>query len=468
MVNGVVTGSNSPTFSSSTLANGDIVKVKLTSSNGCAVPPSVTSNAIVMTVNPILVPEATISIAPSGPVCAGSPVTLTVSSVNPGTGPVYQWLVNNVPTGGSTSSITLSNLSDGDTINVRMVSDALCAAPVTVLSNTLEADIIPYLLPDVTINMSPSVAVCDGDTISFHAIPLNGGPAPVYNWLLNGNTVSGVSGTDYAATFNDGDTIQVILTSNYQCLNDPTDSSNIKVVQVIPNVTPSVTIAVDPLGAVCPGDLLTFTATAVNAGGAGTYEWTVNGVVAGTNNPVFSSSTLSDGDIIRVKLTSSIACVTAASAFSNTITVQISPTIIPDANISVLPVTSVCKGDTLKFTSAFTGGGGAPSFEWRVNGISTGVTTSSFISTQLNNGDVVDLVLISSAFCASPSSDTSNQIIALIDPLLTPVATINANPPGVFCDGKEITYSASGIFGGTAPSYQWMLNGQPVGTNNIH
>ena len=466
MVNGVVTGSNSPTFSSSALANGDIVKVKLTSSNGCAVPPSVTSNAIVMTVNPILVPEATISIAPSGPVCTGSPVTLTVASVNPGTGPVYQWLVNNVPTGGSTSSITLSNLSDGDTINVRMVSDALCAAPVTVLSNTLEADIIPYLLPDVTINMSPSVAVCDGDTISFHAIPLNGGPAPVYNWLLNGNTVSGVSGTDYAATFNDGDTIQVILTSNYQCLNDPTDSSNIKVVQVIPNVTPSVTIAVDPMGAVCPGDLLTFTATAVNAGGAGTYEWTVNGVVAGTNNPVFSSSTLSDGDIIRVKLTSSIACVTAASAFSNTITVQISPTIIPDANISVLPVTSVCKGDTLKFTSAFTGGGGAPSFEWRVNGISTGVTTSSFISTQLNNGDVVDLVLISSAFCASPSSDTSNQIIALIDPLLTPVATIIANPPGVFCDGKEITYSASGIFGGIAPSYQWMLNGQPVGTNN--
>ncbi|MBK9045907.1 MAG: gliding motility-associated C-terminal domain-containing protein [Bacteroidetes bacterium] len=465
LVNGVVTGNNAAVFTSSNLADNDIVRVRLTSSNGCAVPATVNSNAIVMQVDPILVPDANITVLPAGPVCDGTSLTFNATTVNPGNAPVYQWLVNGVPTGASASSISLSTLSDGDTVNVRLVSNALCASPTVAISNTIEVEMLPYLDPAITISMQPASPVCDGDTIVFSANGINGGTNPVYTWFLNGNVVSGNNSDTYAAQFADGDLLQAVLTSNYQCRNFNTDTSNTLTAQVIPNVTPTVSISVNPQGAVCPGDLLTFTANTTNEGGAPVYEWTLNGNPIGSNNAVYVSSSLVNGDQIRLKLTSSIVCVTATSAFSNIITVQVSQNITPDVTISVVPNGFVCDGDTLSFAATYTGAGTSPVFDWRVNGVSSAITPV-FTTTQLNNGDQIDLIIGSSAFCALPVTDTSNVIIVQIDPLLTPVVSITANPPGVFCDGTEITYSASGILGGLNPSYQWLLNNVSVGSNS--
>jgi hypothetical protein len=120
----------------------------------------------------------------------------------------------------------------------------------------------------------------------------------------------------------------------------------------------------------------------------------------------------------------------------------------------------------LSFTATFTGGGLTPSLNWRVNGVTTGLTGNTFSSTTLQNGDNVDVVMTSSAFCALPVRDTSNQIPAIVNPLLTPTVFISANPSGQFCDGAEITYSASTTNGGLFPSFQWLLNGNGVGVNS--
>ncbi|MBK7391053.1 MAG: hypothetical protein IPI23_18885 [Bacteroidetes bacterium] len=58
-------------------------------------------------------------------------------------------------------------MTDGDTINIRLVSNALCAAPTVVVSNTIEVEMLPYLNPAVSISMQPASPVCDGDTIVF-------------------------------------------------------------------------------------------------------------------------------------------------------------------------------------------------------------------------------------------------------------------------------------------------------------
>jgi gliding motility-associated-like protein len=76
------------------------------------------------------------------------------------------------------------------------------------------------------------------------------------------------------------------------------------------------------------------------------------------------------------------------------------------------------------------------------------------------------VILTSSAICAAPVSDTSNSIIAVINPMLQPSVLITANPPGVFCDGTTITYSAVGLNGGLLPDYQWLINGTATGSNN--
>lgn len=53
-----------------------------------------------------------------------------------------------------------------------------------------------------------------------------------------------------------------------------------------------------------------------------------------------------------------------------------------------------------------------------------------------------------------------------LNPLLVPTVIIVANPSGQFCDGTEITYSATYNNAGLTPGFQWLLNGMPVGSNN--
>lgn len=463
-VNGIATGITGPVFSSATLNNGDDVGVQMTSSVVCPSPATVTSNTIVMNVNPLVNPLVSFTGSPAWPVCAGTAVTFTATSVNGGTNPVYQWQINGIPSG-NTTTLLAPALNDGDIITLSMGSNAVCPAYPTAYADTVIADVIPYLIPQVAIYASPSGPVCAGDSISFSAAFLNGGPVPVYQWYLN-SIPAGTNSPFYSGVFNDNDTIRAIVTSSYQCLTLTDDTSNTLITQVNPNLVPSVAITVTPVGPVCPGDLITFISTVVNGGSNPSYQWYVNGLPTGTNVPAYSSTNFTNGDLVSVEMTSSEMCLVSPSDVSNIIAAQVNVNIIPSVTISNSPSGPVCDGDTITFSSVYTGGGPSPAFEWRVNGVLTGITTPVFISNQLNNNDVIDIILTSNATCALPLTDTSNNIIAIVNPLLTPVSIISADPPGIFCDGDLITYDAENLFGGLTPGFQWILNGTVVGTNN--
>ncbi len=461
-VNGQPAGTGANVFSSSVFNDGDIVTLQMASSAICAAPTSVNSNQIVLDILPLLTPAASISVTPSFPVCEGEEVTFNAVLANEGSSPNIQWQVNGVTVAGGSTSFVTSTLNDGDWVRVRLTSNATCVQPPVIFSDTIDVEILPNRIPVISIAASPSGPVCDGDSIQFSASFLAGGNTPSFEWFVNGITAG--AGTNlFSFIPNHQDTVSAVLLSSYQCAVPLTDTSNIIIVNVLPNLTPSISINVSPTGPVCPGDLLTFTASPVNGGITPSYQWFVNGVATGGSSAVFSSAILSDGDFVRVRLTSSESCVTASVANSNTIPVQISPNIQPDISITVAPSGSVCDGDTLTFTSAWTGAGISPAFVWRVNGISTGIITSDFVSNQLANGDIIDVVLTSSAFCALPVTDTSNTITAIIDPLLAPAALISANPPGTFCDGQVITYNSSVSFGGLNPTFEWLLNGASLG-----
>jgi hypothetical protein len=66
-------------------------------------------------------------------------------------------------------------------------------------------------------------------------------------------------------------------------------------------IGPSVTIASSASGAVCAGTSVTFTATTSNFSGTPTYQWTKNGIgIPSANSSTYSSTTLSNNDVIKV------------------------------------------------------------------------------------------------------------------------------------------------------------------------
>src|SRR6185437_16977427 len=73
--------------------------------------------------------------APTG----STPVTFSIaSSANVGSGPTYQWKLNGANSAGATSSsYTANSLANGSQISLALTSNATCASPVTVNSNTI-------------------------------------------------------------------------------------------------------------------------------------------------------------------------------------------------------------------------------------------------------------------------------------------------------------------------------------------
>jgi len=91
------------------------------------------------------------------------------------------------------------------------------------------------------------------------------------------------------------------------------------------NMNVSVNISATPAGVVCAGTNIVFTANTVNGGSAPLYLWRVNGIDIGSNSNTFSSSTLSNGDVVSCEVLSNELCVNGNLAFSNTIIAFITP-----------------------------------------------------------------------------------------------------------------------------------------------
>src|SRR5206468_1759326 len=102
----------------------------------------------------------------------------------------------------------------------------------TASSNTITMTVNPLLTPTVSITANPGSTICSGTSVTFTAIPLNGGTTPAYQWKKNGTNVGFNSSSYTDAALANGDTIQCILTSNATCASPTTANSAIATVTV--------------------------------------------------------------------------------------------------------------------------------------------------------------------------------------------------------------------------------------------
>jgi uncharacterized protein (TIGR02145 family) len=134
-VNGSNAGTNNPVFSF-VPANSDVVNCILTSSDTtCTTNNPDTSAAIRMTVNPTLPVSVSVT-ASSNPFCTGNPVSFTVSGINGGLLPAYQWKLNGQNAGVNTATFACSPLA-GDTIWCVMTSTLNCVSINPAISNKI-------------------------------------------------------------------------------------------------------------------------------------------------------------------------------------------------------------------------------------------------------------------------------------------------------------------------------------------
>ncbi len=422
-----------------------------------------TDNGVNLVINTDVLPSVSIT-STGASICAGASVTFTATPTNGGSAPTYQWQVNGTDVVGATATtFTTTTLITGDVVSVTMISNALCASPSTVVSNTIIMTVTAILPASVSITSTGAI-ICVGDPVIFTATPTNGGSTPTYQWQINGTNVGGATlSTFTSSTLVNGDVITVIMTSSLPCVSGSPATSNTITITVAAVVPASVSIAASPGIVVCVGDMVTFTATPTNGGAAPTYQWQLNGTnIGGATSSTFSSSTLVTGDVITVIMTSSLSCATGSPATSNTLTMTVSPTVAASVSIVGSPLT-ICIGDPVTFAATPTNGGTIPVYQWQVNGTNAGTNSPSFTTTGLANGDVITVIMTSSFACATGSPATSNTVSVVVNSCTPPVANFTANQT-IFC-ATPACVNFTDLSTNTPTSWSWSFPGGSPATS---
>ncbi|CAN5613741.1 hypothetical protein BH10BAC3_BH10BAC3_14220 [soil metagenome] len=464
-VNGLNIGTNSSTYTSSSLANGDIVSLDLTSNATCAAPTTVSSNSISLIVHPNL-PVSVVITPSTNNICSGSAVTFTATPTNGGTAPVYQWKVNGINAGTNSATYTTSTLANNDVVTVELTSDVTpCATGNPATSNTVNMLVNPDLPVSVSIAAS-AASICPGNSVTFTATPINPGTTPSYQWKVNGINAGTNSSVFTTAALANSDAVSVVLTSDATpCATGNPATSNSIVIIVNPVLPVSVSVAASAT-TICSGASVTFTATAVNGGGSPSYQWKLNGVNTGTNSATFTTTTLSNTDVVAVVLTSNATpCASGSPATSNIVTMTVNAR--PSPTFTVSPAASICSATSVTYTTQ----AAHSNYTWSVpgvagtdytisaGGIGTGNNTVT-LSWLTAGSKAVTVNYNNAAGCNGTSAASSN--ITVIQSV-TPAVAVTASSTSICsASGTAVTFTATPTNGGSAPTYQWKRNGANI------
>ncbi|MEI6349338.1 MAG: hypothetical protein WCP69_15440, partial [Bacteroidota bacterium] len=209
--------------------------------------------------------------------------------------------------------------------------------PCSMLSTTSVTVIVNQTSDAGTFTQSPASGstVCPGTTITYTQ---SGGTGTFqrieYQW--NGTAgawslYSNSNGATWGAT--PGVLYMRAIVKNGVCAEV---ASSPVVVTVNPTLTPSVSIALTTgSNPMCAGATATFTASPTNGGTTPSYQWKVAGVDAGTNSPIFTTTGLTNGQIVTCVMTSNATCVSPTTATSTGITMTVNPVLTPSVSIAL-------------------------------------------------------------------------------------------------------------------------------------
>jgi len=445
-----IPGATASTYSSNSLSNGDVITCTLTSNAACVPVNTVSSNAITMTISPVVTP--TLSIAGSNTVCAGTNVTYTATSNVAGV--TYQWQVNGSNVGTNTNTYSYAPVNS-DAVKCICTMPAGCYSASADTSNVITMTVNANTTPTLSASAG-SNPVCAGTSVTYTATSNVSGVT--YQWKVNGSNV-GTNSSTYSYVPVNSDVIKCIATMPAGCYTASADSSSPITMTVNPNTTPSLSIS-GSANPVCAGTSVTYTATN-NIAGA-TFQWFVNNSAVGTSTSTYSYTPANSDHVKCVITVPAGGCYTSNTDTSNVISMTVNNNVVPTITISP-SANNVCAGTPVTFTATTNVTGG--SYQWQVNSANVGANSSSYSYTPANADQVICSITTPSTGCFSPTSATSSSVTMNIMADTTPSITLSG--PSIAIQGNSVTINATVTNAGSAYSIVWKNNGVTFNTTTV-
>lgn len=396
---------------------------------------------------PITISSPPAPISGSSSVCVLS--TTTLSDVTTG----GFWSIS--PS--SVANISSSGVVTGVAAGIATVSYTVgtCAAFKLVTVNGL-------VTPDVSISSSVAFPICEGDSVTFTPSPVNGGTSPTYFWYIN-NIYQSTSNT-FRCALEPGDLVSCNMVTSAACPSVLSVADTF-IGTVNPQVTPTLSLSTGIGDTVCLGALTAITGFNTNGGLSPSFQFKVNGIPVGPGVAGTYAYLPADGDVVTCIMTSNASCPSTPFAY-DTLRLTVSPYVM--ANVIINASDTGCEGYNSVYTAVPIHGGTAPTYVWKVNGVTMG--TGSIFSYIPTDGDIVTCTMTSNFPCATFPTVVSAPMTMHVFPVDLPVVSIATSPGFVMAPGTTATFTATVTDGGTAPTYQWYKNSVliPGATNNTY
>ncbi len=182
--NGILIASGTNSFSSSALLDNDIIRCYSMNTNACSIDESVLSNSLTMDLINKVTPSISIyNLGSTTVYCENETKTFHSNGSNLGTTPEIQWFENGTLVNiGNTYSLTITE--DSTLLFCSVISSNTCTTTPFDTSNTYTIIKKHTVIPEITIT-SDDDYICPGDSVTYTAQYLNGGPAPQFSWYRN-------------------------------------------------------------------------------------------------------------------------------------------------------------------------------------------------------------------------------------------------------------------------------------------
>ena len=256
----------------------------------------------------------------------------------------------------------------------------------------------------------------------------------------------------------------IVKSKNLRVAATGTDSVNLSAyIKLISGSNPRCTSS--------PNTTLTYEAFAINGGSTPTYEWFVDGNSAGTGKQ-YTSSSLTNNQIIYCKVISSLTCVRQNTYFTRPDTIKVTDKVNSGITISVSGDILACFAKSpLIFSANVVNGGDNPDIKWFRNRTFTGITGSTYQSDSVANGERIYAQLTSNLECSNQNGVVirSDSITRRTRNTITPEVTISFT--GITnddCSSKKYNFTANVLNGGNNPTISWYLNKNFVTTSGTN